>query len=243
MTRRSGAPSPGYQATRGGERVTALGVACLPGLVPSSSGEPVMSTGPPSPRRRYWKRRAVAVAAGVWAPPLPAAQVHQPLHQLRAQLGSWAAVARRTRVAPSTLSQLTRHRTVHVTAEVAGRIRAAASRPAYPDRPSTGWVDATGTRRRLQALATLGWSRAELARRAGLAPGALRITGRRVHATTAEVVGQLYDALCMRPGPSPRAAARAHRQGCAPPLAWEGRDIDNPRHRPAGVRARHPRQE
>ena len=108
-------------------------------------------------------------------------------------------------------------------------------------------VDATGTRRRLQALLALGWSRAELARRAGLRHDTV---GRAVHAdccaiSTARAVHRLYEHLWdQRPTPSSaperqsvsRALREAARKGWVPPMAWDEEKIDDPHARPVGAR-------
>lgn len=94
-------------------------------------------------------------------------------------------------------------------------------------------VDPTGTRRRLQALAAIGWSPHLLARELGFtATNAVRHlmrTGRgKINTRTAEAVRHLYDRLSMTPGPSTRARNHARRAGWAPPLAWDDHDLDNP---------------
>jgi hypothetical protein len=89
-------------------------------------------------------------------------------------------------------------------------------------------VDATGTRRRLQALMRMGWTTAELAARGGWnTPEAVQMIARRdmVNHANRDRVARLYDALAMIPGPSSLTAQRAARAGWAPPLAWD--DIDN----------------
>ncbi|WP_231851637.1 hypothetical protein [Modestobacter italicus] len=100
-------------------------------------------------------------------------------------------------------------------------------------------VDATGTRRRLQALIAIGWSpdllAAEIARR----PGSLRrsLTSPSVTARTAQDVATLYERLSNTPPPRDTGvqraaadAARAHAvaHGWLPPLAWDDIDTDVP---------------
>lgn len=94
-------------------------------------------------------------------------------------------------------------------------------------------VDATGTRRRLRALAALGWPMvilaAQLGYREAQAVSRLCQPGTtRVNVATAAAVRRLYDQLSMTPGPSPRARATAARSGWLPPLAWDDADLDNP---------------
>jgi hypothetical protein len=98
-------------------------------------------------------------------------------------------------------------------------------------------VDATGTRRRLQALIAIGWTAELLADHLDRRPNSVHrsMTSRTVTARTAHEVASLYEVLWnTRP---PRAtgeqrsaadAARAHAaaQGWPPPLAWDDIDTD-----------------
>ncbi|NEK84754.1 helix-turn-helix domain containing protein [Blastococcus saxobsidens] len=97
-------------------------------------------------------------------------------------------------------------------------------------------VDATGTRRRLQALIAVGWAHDELAARLGRSSASLRrsMLSDSVTAQTAREVSAVYEQLWnARPPESTdeqRAAADAARafaadRGWLPPLAWD--DIEN----------------
>jgi hypothetical protein len=91
-------------------------------------------------------------------------------------------------------------------------------------------IDGTGTRRRLRALAALGWPRRVLAERLNTRlsyAGALMYKNR-VHWDTAARVAAVYDELSMTIGPSPRAASDAKAKGWPVPLDWDEEDIDNP---------------
>lgn len=95
-------------------------------------------------------------------------------------------------------------------------------------------VDATGTRRRLRALACNGWTNDLLAARLGVSGSAVRAWtyNERVRRSTVARVAALYDQLWDQPGASSRTAARAARAGWAPPLAWDDDTIDDPASRP-----------
>jgi len=96
--------------------------------------------------------------------------------------------------------------------------------------------DATGTRRRLQALVAIGWPTAALAGRLGIPStevSRLCHHAHRVYPHTIQRVGQLYTQLSMNPGPSRRARRRAEVAGWAPPLAWDDNTIDDPAATPA----------
>lgn len=101
------------------------------------------------------------------------------------------------------------------------------------DHAGGAFIDATGTRRRLQALVALGWTQTELGRRIGWTTAnlnALILRSDTVTRATADLVTELYEQLSMRLGPSTRARSVATRRGWAPPLAWD--NIDNPNEQP-----------
>jgi transcriptional regulator with XRE-family HTH domain len=95
-------------------------------------------------------------------------------------------------------------------------------------------IDATGTRRRLQALMVLGHTLPEIAAQSGAGVSSLQQTvdGRwnRIHATTAGKVARVYRQLSLHPAPPARWAEQARNNAMANgwhgPMAWE--DIDDP---------------
>lgn len=99
-----------------------------------------------------------------------------------------------------------------------------------------GMPNATGTVRRLQALAAIGWSPSELARRAGVNRSTLEhlIKGRvkRTSLATVQAVADTYEKLSMSQGPSRMWRDTAKQRGWAPPLAWDDDTIDNPDAKP-----------
>lgn len=103
------------------------------------------------------------------------------------------------------------------------------------------WVDACGSRRRLQALATRGWTIKYLAGRCGLKETTAGVisTGRnrRVTPATARKITALYDELWDQGPPETTSEERraatlvrrlAARKGWVPPLAWDDDTIDDP---------------
>lgn len=100
---------------------------------------------------------------------------------------------------------------------------------------TTRTVSALGTKRRLQALAAIGWDFYSIATEAGRHREWVWQIYRRdaVLTRTAKTVAEIYERLCMTV-PEGWVADRARRQaaarGWAPPLAWD--DIDQPRERP-----------
>ncbi|QDG61216.1 hypothetical protein [Pseudarthrobacter sp. NIBRBAC000502771] len=105
-------------------------------------------------------------------------------------------------------------------------------------------VDATGTRRRIQALVTIGWSQSKIGERLGMAPGNFNrtIKSAMVQAETARKVKALYEELWNQPQTGDEwreriSAARsrnyAKEHGWLPPLAWDDETIDDPATMPA----------
>lgn len=98
-------------------------------------------------------------------------------------------------------------------------------------------VDATGTRRRLEALAVLGWSQSAVARRLGLSQQNVNTwtTRRRIRVATAQLVAGLYAELWNTPNPHPMAYVTrgiAERRGYLSPLWWDDDRIDDPTYDP-----------
>ena len=127
---------------------------------------------------------------------------------------------------------------VHYIHRTAKRTRPAVIAAILAVQAPEGHINSAGTRRRLHALATLGWPLREIGARLGVGETtvshwALR---ERVATTTATKVARLYDELWDQPGPSTRTRQRAERLKFAPPLAWDDgtgpHGIDNPKARP-----------
>ncbi|MFI5814907.1 hypothetical protein ACIA7S_28610 [Streptomyces sp. NPDC051643] len=112
--------------------------------------------------------------------------------------------------------------------------------------------DVTGSRRRLQALATLGWSRPVLAARYNIHRERLETMAEKKQKTTtvanARVVAAMYDDLWHRvptadevaPWIATRTRNFAARMGFAGPLAWDDESIDDPKARPRRGRKHDP---
>ncbi|WP_156960825.1 sigma factor-like helix-turn-helix DNA-binding protein [Amycolatopsis taiwanensis] len=107
-------------------------------------------------------------------------------------------------------------------------------------------VDGTGTRRRLEALIAMGWSKAKLAARLGMTPTNFGSTMQRarLHAATVRAVRVLYNELWdIRPPEdthrdkiaASRARTYAQRHGFVPPQAWDDDTIDDPVAQPEGT--------
>ncbi|MBI1379445.1 MAG: hypothetical protein GC157_18500 [Frankiales bacterium] len=109
--------------------------------------------------------------------------------------------------------------------------RLLAVEPGTPPVPGPNYrISAVGSRRRLQALAAIGWTLPALAARTTETFPQLRAIREARHPTvrsgTAIEISRLYDALAMTPGPSALARTIAKQNNWAPPLAWDDDDLD-----------------
>jgi hypothetical protein len=97
-------------------------------------------------------------------------------------------------------------------------------------------IDATGTRRRLQALMAAGWSSRELGPRLFVHTSQVtkwvRIPS--ISTKSAARVADLYDQIGLDEGPSAYTRGRALRAGWPPPIEW-GDDIDDPAAKPLDI--------
>lgn len=99
-----------------------------------------------------------------------------------------------------------------------------------------GRVDATGTIRRLRALAIEGWSAAYVAARMGVDPSTIReITrGERTHVVgiTARSIAMIYDEIHAEPGPGRTCTTHARKKRWHGPEAWTDDTIGDPAAKP-----------
>ena len=187
------------------------------------------------------RRRSTAIAYGTWSGLVDAAAARGHVQSLREQGLSLKRIAQLSAVGQGTLNALVygepargRRPLSQVRPDTERRLLAVRFQASAV--PPGRRVDATGTRRRLQALATLGWSVTSLAARSDLALRTLRraLTTTTVTAETARTVGRLYDQLRAEPvtqrdprdqAAAARSKARGQRAGWRGPLAWD--DIDH----------------
>lgn len=105
--------------------------------------------------------------------------------------------------------------------------------------PDRVMIDATGTRRRVQALVTMGYSlSAQCALLGRTVNNFYKVLRKpKVFAETARAVRDLFRELSMTPAPPSHGATLARRMaarnGWLSPLAWD--DIDDPREKPKGL--------
>jgi lambda repressor-like predicted transcriptional regulator len=113
------------------------------------------------------------------------------------------------------------------------------------DNRRDGYVDATGSRRRLQlqALAVNGYSTRYLAGRLGQKHAAtVQDIGSgktpTIRYRTMDAIRDLYEELWDKPGGNARTASIANAKGWLPALAWDDDVIDDPHYQPEDVRRR-----
>lgn len=91
-------------------------------------------------------------------------------------------------------------------------------------------VPSVGTRRRIQALTAIGWRHEDIAAHLGISGRQVGLYAQRpqVYFETWQAIKNVYEKLSGTPGPSRLGGAKARNRGWAPPIAWEGVDIDHP---------------
>lgn len=188
--------------------------------------------------RRYVTRRERLIIYGQWAPFVDAAPVRDHVRALSAAGIGNRRIAALAGISISTISTLLYGRPgrppkQHLRPETAAAILAV--RADLDSLAPRALIDSAGTVRRLQALACLGWSVGEQARRLGIRTTNYSTLQRRtrVTAATARAVRALYEQLSMTPAPDTmpgvvRARRAAARKGYLPPLAWDDDLIDLP---------------
>jgi plasmid maintenance system antidote protein VapI len=158
---------------------------------------------------------------------VPAAPVRAHLESLRTLGWTWEQIAEQAGTSTWVPHKVGTGYTRRVLMD---RAQALLSVPLVP-RDSHRGVDPTGTRRRVQALAWMGWPCREVAARAGTTQPSLSTliqSRRRISYRLALRVVHVYDELSSTPGPSHIAASKARAAGFAPPAAWDEETIDDP---------------
>lgn len=199
---------------------------------------------------RRWSRTKAMVAHGMAEPPWRDAEpVRQHIRDLTAAGIGVPSIQRMSGVSKAVLARLIYGRPER------GEAPSRKIRPANADRllaipvpepTDNAVIDATGTRRRLQALVAMGWSGAELMRRIGIIGTDFpKILGRdQILVRTERKIRALYDRLWDVPPPSStrweratitRALQFAAARDWVPPMAWDDDTIDDPATQPARV--------
>lgn len=181
-------------------------------------------------RERYWARKT-----GRHTPYyVPLEPVLRHVEILRTAGLSVTAIAAAAGLSKVALRSAMTHGHAVISAEKAQRILAVRARlDEYPD---DTFIPAVGTRRRLRALACMGWAAVQLASESGL-PVSTVVKLRAgdvdsVRAWMARAVCGSYARLSGAAAPSGPTATRtradAGRRGWVPPIAWDDAAIDDP---------------
>lgn len=161
---------------------------------------------------------------------LPARLAAQRVRALMAAGMTWAQISAAASVGCSTITKLLRD-DARVTISTHMKILAVPV-PAVR-KPSSRLTDATGTRRRVQALMRAGWSSDALAPHLGFSPSRVsQLASASVQASVTfavrDRVAVLYRRLENTPGVSLTSMQRAERKGWLRPVDWDGLDMDDP---------------
>lgn len=172
----------------------------------------------------YDSRRRTGIADGTWLYQVPAGEVQAHVDALIEQGMSYQRIAAAAGVTERTVRGM-RGRS-YVRGATAKAILAvnAAPKPLRAD-----LVPGVGTRRRVQALAAIGWPLTVQARRMGATTQQVwefAHVDRPVSAVNHRRAEALFESLSATPGPSSRVRRMAAERGWVPPLAWD--DIDDP---------------
>lgn len=194
-------------------------------------------------RSAYDENRAKAITAGTWQPWVDAEPVRVHVRHLQSCDMGLRAIATAADVDRQRLQALLNGRSERGTPpqkQVRPALAAAllAVEPTLDNLGGSTVIDATGTRRRLQALGARGWPQHHLAVRLGMTDSNYGVTlGRdRVIVRTARAVRTLYDDLWNSDpreyGVDNQAYARARNHAAAarwaPVGAWDDDTIDDP---------------
>ncbi|MER6778419.1 MULTISPECIES: hypothetical protein [unclassified Streptomyces] len=189
----------------------------------------------------YTRRRYRRVAYGTWQPFVDAAPVRAHINSLRAAGAGTGSIAQAAGVTAATIARILYSRQgQNATVRTQSAAAILAVTPDSCSTPDSARIDATGTRRRIQALVAAGWSFTALESEMGIHNRHLGALARTTHVSAgiARKVRGAYKRLVQttpeRAGVSSQAQALARRvarrEGWHGPLAWD--DIDDPAARP-----------
>ncbi|NUQ95350.1 MAG: LacI family DNA-binding transcriptional regulator [Streptomyces sp.] len=200
--------------------------------------------------RDYSRNTRRQQAYGRWEPLVDPAPVRAHVEALQAAGLGLHRIAELAGVAQSTVSRLLYGKNGRPPQQKMQRAKAERilAVQVCPDAHANGaMIDATGSRRRIQALVALGWTHRALAPHIGVHPMYVGdfttntlVTA--VHArTVAAVYNQLWNKDPLQHGVTKGGAKRsrnlAARRGWPPPLAWDDETIDDPTAEPASPAA------
>lgn len=192
--------------------------------------------------------RSRMIAYGTWQPYVSAEPARRHVRLLASHGVGWKRAANLAGVSTGAMSQLMyggpgdRPPSRRIRPETAAAILAV--RPSLAALGSGSAVDATGTRRRLQALVAIGWSQQRLAGHLRMLPSNFGdlLNREKVTTSTARAAAALYDELWDKPPretghrekiSASRSRNYARARGWVRPLGWNDEEIDDPEAGPA----------
>ncbi|MFE9738868.1 hypothetical protein [Streptomyces sp. NPDC006477] len=192
------------------------------------------------------RRRRRLMAYGQWQPMVDAQPARQYVLRLQAGGLSLASQAAKTGIPVPTLCGLLYGKNPYppskrIRSETAAAILSFT--PTLDDYPAGARIDATGTVRRLRALAHLGWTSPTIGDRlpcsaprtieqAGRSPKLTAQLARSVRAVYTELSNVAAEEMGVTPWIARRRRNYAIAQGWAPPAAWDDDTIDDPNAQP-----------
>jgi hypothetical protein len=200
------------------------------------------------PNRRWTKRYRLQAARNGGRTTVPAEPIKAHVLELQKSM-SLCSIGKASGTSSAQLSRVLQG--VHARMRTA---TAAAIMAVRPDNPVGGhYISAIGSRRRLQALAAIGYSFERLAPRlGGYGTTNMRILAYQerpwITSDVAIRIKTAYDELSMQLPAAPdrfhqasitKARNRAKAQGWVPPLAWDDETIDDPNAHPVGIHDDH----
>ncbi|MEU3529183.1 hypothetical protein AB0E62_35935 [Streptomyces sp. NPDC038707] len=197
-------------------------------------------------KNRWARRRRRLIGYGQWQPFTDAARVREHVLAIQATGMGLAGIAKHTSVGIGTLEYLLYRKDQY---GPAAAIRTESAQallaywPALDDYEDGANIDATGTRRRLQALAKMGWSSKAIHQRIDCSSVQTleRLRYRtKVTAKLARAIRDVYNDLSAKaaeehgvhPSIASRSRTYATRYGWAGPEAWDPDTIDDPDAKP-----------
>lgn len=196
--------------------------------------------------RQHAAQRNRLIAYGRWQPYVNAEPAREHVRSLMAAGLGWMRIAKLSGASPSTVSKLLYGKSgkppsKRIRPETEQRILAITATPELLADPAL--IDGTGTRRRMRAMAAVGWSLAYQARRLGRdTSNYTRILNKEdvpVEVVTMRAIADLYTELCAKPVPQGHYADRIRRraadEGWPGPDAWDNATIDDPASQPNTV--------
>jgi hypothetical protein len=192
------------------------------------------------------KRRRAAIILGLPTSTLVDAEpARRHVRTLQGQGMGWGRIASHAQVPEATVERLLYGCAQYGPSKQIHRDTARRLLAVRLDIADRAYCDGTGTRRRLRALASLGWTSQAMADRLGWElrnfSQVINNDSRGVTGATERKVRRLYDELWdqVPPQETPgkrgavvRARNRAARNGWVSPLAWDDATIDDPKTRP-----------